>query len=68
MIEITFEDVISGIIDFSKYLNYCGVFKYFNDINYCFNFKINPELGTIVWENDLDIAPDTLCSQVRNEI
>ena len=59
-IEITFSDSIRGIIDFSEYLDRRGLFKKLNDFDFFKNFRVNNEIGTICWENGLDISPETL--------
>jgi Protein of unknown function (DUF2442) len=59
-IEIVFEDGAKGIVDFSEYCNRGGVFNRFKDIEYFKNFKIDRELGVITWDDDVDIAPETL--------
>jgi hypothetical protein len=59
-IEVTFDDGNRGIVDFSMYLTRGGVFDRFNDINFFKTFKINAELGVLSWQNEIDIAPETL--------
>jgi hypothetical protein len=56
-IELTFDDGKKGIIDFSKYLLRGGVFDIFKD------FSVNNEIGMLTWQNDIDIAPETLYSK-----
>jgi hypothetical protein len=65
-IEVTFEDSASGIVDFSKYLLEGGVFEKFKDMEFFKNFKINEELGVLTWEDEIDIAPETLYSEATN--
>lgn len=62
-IELTFEDGVSGIVDFSKYLSKGGVFEKFKDMEFFMNFKINEELGVITWGDEIDIAPETLYAE-----
>ena len=63
-IEATFEDGVTGIVDFSKYLNQGGVFEKFNDIEFFKNFSINKELGVLTWgDEEVDIAPETLYAE-----
>jgi hypothetical protein len=62
-IEITFDDGKWGVVDFSKYLHKGGVFDRFKDIGFFRNFKINEELGTLTWGNEIDIAPETLYAE-----
>ncbi len=62
-IELLFDDGKRGTIDFSKYLKRKGVFRKFENMEYFRNFKINRELGTITWSDELDIAPETLYAE-----
>jgi hypothetical protein len=62
-IEITFEDGKRGVVDFAKYLKKDGVFELFKDIEFFKNFEINQELGTLTWQNQADIAPETLYAE-----
>jgi hypothetical protein len=59
-IEVHFKDKKWGIVDFKRYLEKGGVFELFKDINFFKQFKINAELGILVWGNGIDIAPETL--------
>jgi len=66
-IEVTFEDGVTGIVDFSKYLNQGGVFEKFKDIEFFKNFSINKELGVVTWgDGEVDIAPETLYAEATN--
>jgi len=65
-IELTFEDGKNGIVDFSSYIEKAGVFNRFKDINYFKKFKVDPEVKTLVWGNEIDIAPEVLYSQATN--
>jgi hypothetical protein len=62
-IEVRFDDGKGGIVDFSSYLEKGGVFDRFKDITFFKNFKINEELGVLTWQNEIDIAPETLYSK-----
>lgn len=65
-IELVFEDGKSGIIDFSSYINKPGIFNKFKDINYFKNFTVDPEVKTLSWSNEIDIAPEILYSESTN--
>ncbi|MDZ7761735.1 MAG: DUF2442 domain-containing protein [Desulfovermiculus sp.] len=66
-IEVTFDDGVTGIVDFSRYLNQGGVFEKFNDIEFFKNFSINKELGVLTWgDEEVDIAPETLYAEATN--
>jgi hypothetical protein len=59
-IEVTFDDGKKGVIDFTKYLRRGDVFKRFKDMDFFRSFVINRELGILTWQNEIDIAPETL--------
>lgn len=62
-IELTFDDGKRGTVDFAKYLETDGVFERFKNIEFFKNFTVNQELGVITWEDEIDIAPETLYSE-----
>jgi uncharacterized protein YjbK len=62
-IELEFDDRRKGIVDFSKYLKRGGVFKKFENMDYFRSFKVNAEIGTIAWNDELDVAPETLYAE-----
>lgn len=66
-IKLTFADGKKGIVDFSRYVSRGGVFQRFKDINYFKNFVVDPEVKTLVWNNEIDIAPETLYSAATND-
>ncbi len=63
-LEILFDNGKKGIIDLSRYIKKGGVFKKFQDVNFFKNFVVSKELGTVVWGNEIDIAPEVLYSDV----
>jgi hypothetical protein len=62
-IEIQFDTGEKGVMDFSKYLQRGGVFRKFEDIDFFRNFDVNAELGILTWQNEIDIAPETLYAE-----
>jgi hypothetical protein len=62
-IEVTFDDGKGGVVDFSTYLNRGGVFDRFKDITFFRNFTINQDLGVLTWQDEIDIAPETLYAE-----
>ena len=62
-IEVTFDDGNGGVVDFSSYLDRGGVFDRFKDIIFFKNFKINQDLGVLTWQDEIDIAPETLYAE-----
>jgi hypothetical protein len=65
-IEVTFEDGVTGIVDFFKYQDRGGVFEKFRDMNFFREFHINVELGVLTWGEEVDIAPETLYAEATN--
>ncbi len=59
-INLTFDDGKSGIVDFSEYPAKGGVFRQFEDIDFFKDFSVSNDLGTLVWKNEIDVAPETL--------
>ena len=62
-IEVTFDDGKRGVVDFSKYLDKKGIFDRFKDIRFFKNFRINEELGVLTWQDEIDVAPETLYAE-----
>lgn len=56
---LRFEDGAEGEVDFSA-RTWRGVFAPLGDQDYFERVELDPELGTIVWPNGADIAPETL--------
>jgi hypothetical protein len=58
-LRLGFEDGAEGDIDLSSW-RWHGVFEPLADPDYFRQVKLDQELGTIVWPNGADIAPETL--------
>ena len=58
-LRLQFDDGSSGELDFSNE-EWRGVFAPLSDPEYFGSVEIDEELGTIVWPNGADIAPETL--------
>ncbi len=61
---LRFEDGAEGEIDLAKSLR-GPVFEPLQDPAFFARVRVNPELGTIVWPNGADIAPETLYAKLR---
>lgn len=61
---LKFEDGTEGEVDLSAEL-YGPVFEPLKDVNYFKQLRVDPELGTIVWPNGADLAPEFLYDRVR---
>ena len=61
---LRFEDGTEGDVDLRNSL--CGpVFEPLRDVEYFKQVQVDPDLGTIVWPNGADIAPETLYARLR---
>lgn len=58
-LQLTFEDGTEGDLDLSGW-EWRGVFEPLEDPSYFGLVTLDEELGTIVWPNGADIAPETL--------
>ena len=67
-LKIVFENGMNGIVDLSEYPKKGGVFNKFKDVNFFKNFSISRELGTIVWGDEIDIAPETLYEKCEQTV
>jgi len=66
LLEITFSNSRKARLNLKKFLGQ-GVFKELLEIKKFKQFKVDTELGTIVWSNGADIAPEVLYEEaVRN--
>lgn len=66
-IEVVFDDGRGGVVDFSRYMERGGVFERFHDIEFFRKFRVNEELGVLTWENEVDIAPETLYAEATGD-
>jgi hypothetical protein len=66
-LEIFFENGKFGIVDFRKYIQKGGIFTKLEDVEYFRKFAVNRELGVITWDNEVDVAPETLYSEATQE-
>ena len=64
-LEIEFEDGCMGIVDFLHYSQRGGVFSKFQDLSFFTKFTVSKDLGTIVWGDEIDIAPETLYKKCK---
>jgi hypothetical protein len=66
-IELTFENGKSGVVDFMKFIDKGGIFARLSDPDFFKSFQVNEELGVITWEDEIDVAPETLYSEATGE-
>jgi hypothetical protein len=65
-LRLRFEDGASGELDLSRE-EWKGVFAPLADPDYFKKVELDEELGTIVWPNGADIAPETLYRLVTEQ-
>ena len=58
-LRLVFEDGTEGELDFTDW-DWRGVFEPLADPAYFAKVELDQELGTIVWPNGADVAPETL--------
>ncbi|MBC6479730.1 MAG: DUF2442 domain-containing protein [Hormoscilla sp. GUM202] len=64
---LSFEDGVEGIVDISQLIEFTGVFEPLKFKAYFDGVKVNPEWGTIYWENGADLDPDVLYAVVTGQ-
>jgi len=66
-LRLCFEDGVEGEIDFSTE-TWDGVFAPLSDPTYFARVELDEVLGTIVWPNGADFAPETLHQWVAGHV
>ena len=64
---LKFEDNQEGIINLEEIIEFVGIFQTLKDLDFFKTVKINPDWGTIYWENGADLDPDVLYSLITNQ-
>ncbi|MBM4423229.1 MAG: DUF2442 domain-containing protein [Chloroflexi bacterium] len=63
-LEITFSDGVRAELDLeTSIVGRGGVFKPLEDVEFFRQVRVDPEIGTLVWPNDVDFDPDVLYSK-----
>ncbi|MCL4265095.1 MAG: DUF2442 domain-containing protein [Anaerolineae bacterium] len=61
---ITFADGRSAEMDFAhKIISRGGVFEPLEDVAFFARVQVDPEVGTLVWPNEVELDPDVLYSE-----
>lgn len=61
---LRFQDGASGEVDISR--SFKGpVFEPLRDVDFFKRVRVDPEIGTIVWPNGADVAPETLYERMN---
>ena len=65
---LVFSDGVRGEIDLRDWVvGQGGVFEKLEDPAFFRQVRVNEELGTVVWPNDVDFCPDVLYGRVIGE-
>ncbi len=64
---LKFEDNQEGIINIEEVIDFVGIFQPLKDLAFFKTVKINPDWGTIYWENGADLDPDVLYSIITDQ-
>ncbi len=65
IVHLHFRDGTEGNVDLAYLRDYGGVFEPLRDPTYFRRMRVSRTLGTLVWPNEADIAPETLYEVVR---
>jgi hypothetical protein len=63
-LRLTFDDGTVGEVDFSE-REWRGVLEPLGDRSFFSRVRVDPELGTVAWPNDVDLAPEPLYEEAR---
>lgn len=63
-LDVTFADGLSGVVDLSD-VPHTGVFAPWADPDYFAQARVDEEMGTVVWPNGADVAPDAMYDDVK---
>ena len=66
-LRLTFDDGSEGEIDLRSQLSFTGVFEPLRDENEFRKVRVNSELGTIEWPNNVDLDPVVLYAAVTGK-
>jgi hypothetical protein len=65
-VHLTFEDDRSGIVDLTEMIEFTGIFEPIKDPEYFATVRVDPELGTICWDNGADLDPVVLYTKISH--
>jgi hypothetical protein len=67
-LKLIFDTGEQGQLDFKdRIMGRGGVFSALENTEFFSQVKVDPEIGTIVWPNDVDFCPDMLYSEVTGK-
>jgi hypothetical protein len=59
-LHLRFEDGVEGTIDIAKIITFSGIFAPLKDPDYFATVQVDPEIGTVMWDNGANLDPDVL--------
>jgi len=63
-LELRFSDGVRAELDFrDKIIGRGGVFTPLEEVEFFRQVRVDPEIGTLVWPNEVDFCPDVLYSE-----
>ena len=66
-LRLTFQDATSATVDLSDLVRLGGVFEPLRDTDFFARVRVDEEGGTVVWPNDVDLAPEELHRRALHE-
>ena len=67
-LELTFTNGEKAELDLAdRIVGRGGVFAPLEDIDFFKKVKVDPEIGTLVWPNEVDLCPDVLYSEATGK-
>jgi Protein of unknown function (DUF2442) len=63
-LHLVFDDGLSGEVDVSDLKDAGPIFEQLSDPAYFARVRVDPELGTVVWPNGVDLATEDLYDEV----
>lgn len=64
---LRFEDGVEGIVSIAEQIEFTGVFAPLKEPSFFADVQVNPELGTIQWQNGADLDPDVLYAKITHQ-
>jgi hypothetical protein len=65
-LHLTFDDRQEGIVDLAEIIEFSGIFEPLKDPIYFATVHVDPDLGTICWDNGADLDPVVLYAKISN--
>ncbi len=66
-LELQFDVGANGEVDISKLITFKGIFEPLSDQDFFSKVTVNPDIGTICWENGADLSPAYLRQNIQEQ-